>query len=367
MKILIGGDFCPENRAEILLSKGEQIFSIKYRSIWDSADFRIVNLEGPITGSGLKIDKVGRHIRFNPDIMKGIKAMNVTHFSLANNHIMDYGTQGITDTIQYLNQSKVNYFGCHEQAISLLEKNNLQVGVLSFSNKEFSLLENNQGIGACSMDLITMLQKIEAVRKVTSHIIVILHTGLSKYPLPSPEQRRLCRFLIDNGASAVLCQHSHIMGAYESYNNGFISYGQGSFVFELNRKNTLWNKGYSVEFNFENNKQLVNIIPHRQFDDELNIRTLSEAENQEFDELMLKLNQILTDDVLFEKAWQDYLMKVEKYYFNQFFLSGNRIIRKIINLINFKFFLSKNKKNIILNNIRNDEHVEVLKDLLQRG
>ena len=164
--------------------------------------------------------------------------MGVTHFSLANNHILDYGEQGLNDTIANLDNSDINYFGCHSRHIALVEKDNTKVALLSFSNKEFSVMEANNGIGACSMDLINILQKIEEVKKVTEHIIVILHTGLSKQPLPSPEQRKLCRFLIDNGVAAVLCQHSYIMGAYEHYNDGFISYGQGSFVFDLNRSNT---------------------------------------------------------------------------------------------------------------------------------
>lgn len=103
MKIMISGDFCPENRAAELLSNGNQIFSDDYKKIWDSSDFRIVNLEGPITNSNSKIEKVGRHIKFNSSIMNGIDKMGVTHFSLANNHILDYGEQGLNDTIANLN------------------------------------------------------------------------------------------------------------------------------------------------------------------------------------------------------------------------------------------------------------------------
>lgn len=367
MRILIGGDFCPENRAETLLSNGDHIFSAEYRKIWESTDFRIVNLEGAITSSNSKINKVGRHIKFNPHIMNGVKRMGITQFSLANNHIMDYGEQGINDTIHSLKESKIEYFGCHDKKTSILQKNKIKVVILSFSNKEFSLMEDNKGIGACSIDLINILQQIQAAKKITNHIIVILHTGLSKNPLPSPEQRKLCRFLIDTGAAAVLCQHSHIMGAYENYKEGFISYGQGSFVFELNRKNTIWNQGYSVIFQFENNERTVSIIPHKQFDDTLNIRTLTQSEHEKFKESIEKLNRTLKDENLFKKSWEDYLKKVEKYYFNQFLLPDNRIARKLLNLINLKFLFSKNKKNIILNNIRNDEHNEVLKEILQRN
>lgn len=361
---MISGDFCPENRAAELLSNGNQIFSDDYKKIWSSSDFRIANLEGPITNSNSKIEKVGRHIKFNSSIMNGIDKMGVTHFSLANNHILDYGEQGLNDTIANLDNSNINYFGCHSRQVALVEKDNTKVALLSFSNKEFSVMEANNGIGACSMDLINILQTIEEVKNITEHIVVILHTGLSKQPLPSPEQRKLCRFLIDNGVAAVLCQHSHIMGAYEYYKDGFISYGQGSFVFDLNRSNTFWNEGYSIELKVKDNKRNITIIPHKQFDDTLNIRTLTKQEYEGFNRFIEKENSVLKNDLLFKAAWDKYLNEVEKYYFNQFFLPKNRVMKKILNLISFKKLLPKNKKILILNNFRNDEHLEVLKGLM---
>lgn len=224
-------------------------------------------------------------------------------------------------------------------------------------------MEANNGIGACSMDLINMLQKIEEAKQITKHIIVILHTGLSMQPLPSPEQRKLCRFLIDNDVAAILCQHSHIMGAYEYYKDGFISYGQGSFIFGSNI-DSFWNKGYSVFFDIINNHMKIAVIPHKQFDDTINIRTLTQQEYEDFNTSIEKENSILKNDLLFKAAWNKYLNEVEKYYLNQLFLPKNRAMRKLLNLISFKKLLPKNKKILILNNLRNDEHLEVLKGLM---
>lgn len=366
MRILIGGDFCPENRAEELLIKGFDILSGGYREIWNSVDFRIANLEGPITNTNEKINKVGRHIRFNPDIINGLIKMSFTHFSLANNHIMDYGEKGINETISLLDKIGIDYFGCHLKKKSVLRNGKESVSLLSFSNKEFSLMENNGGVGACSMDLINMLRDIEAAKKESNTIIVILHTGLAMNPLPSPEQRRLCRFIIDNGVDAVLCQHSHIMGAYEYYRSGFISYGQGSLVFDLNRKNSVWNQGYSVFIEINKGEKIIKLIPHNQFSDTLNIRTLNQLELDKFNVSMKKINSILSNDMDFNLAWEDYLNKTQDYYFNQFFLPKNRFFRKILNFIKFKTFISRDKKNILLSNLRNDEHAEVLKELLSR-
>lgn len=56
MKVIIGGDFCPENRAKKILANGDQVFLDDNKRIWDLADFRIVNLEGSITNSNSKLE-----------------------------------------------------------------------------------------------------------------------------------------------------------------------------------------------------------------------------------------------------------------------------------------------------------------------
>ena len=54
-----------------------------------------------------------------------------------------------------------------------------------------------------------------------------------------PMLQRYCRKFIEKGASLVLCQHSHCIGAREDYEDGTIIYGQGSFVFHTEYFNNL--------------------------------------------------------------------------------------------------------------------------------
>ncbi len=55
MNVIIGGDFCPENRVKKLLANGDQVFLDDNKKIWDLADFRILNLEGSINNSNSKL------------------------------------------------------------------------------------------------------------------------------------------------------------------------------------------------------------------------------------------------------------------------------------------------------------------------
>lgn len=349
MKIIIGGDFCPESRAEKLLLNKTDIFQPEYRDIWEKHDFRVLNLEGPITSSNSKIKKDGRHIKFHPDIINGINKMNVQVFSLANNHMMDFGIEGISDTIDTLNKNKIIHIGSHSNKFTIIEKDDIKVAILSFSNNEFSLLSDFSGVGVYGINLIDILSTITQAKKQTQNVIVLLHTGLSGYPYPFPNQRELCKFIIDSGANAVLCQHSHTIGAYEYYKNGFISYGQGSFVFDLNRVNSTWNKGYSVIFNYGKDSFSVEILPHKQFDESTQVRLLYGEEKKEFQDEISQYNYVLQNASLLKKEWHSYIKSKRDPLFNQLFLPKNRIIRRLFRNKNLSVFIPNRIKLIILN------------------
>ena len=374
MKILIGGDFCPEYRAEIELTKGNDLFEEKYRSVWNKADYRVLNLEGPITQSENKISKVGRHIKFDPSIVKGLMKMNIDMFSLANNHIMDYGLEGYEETLENLKKAKISYFGCSDKKYKILEKDQIKVALLSFSNKEFSLLSEFEGRGAYPIDLIDILNTMDQIKKITNNIIIILHTGLSKFPYPSPNQKKLCRFLIDKGATSVLCQHSHTIGSYEHYKNGFISYGQGSFVFngnfEYHNKNSVMSKGYSVQFFFDKNGSfLVDIIFNKQFDKSSKVRLPDENETQSLKDEVEEYNYVLNNESLYLKEWESYVKQKENSYFRQYYFSKNKVFNRVFRtrVLKFSRLMSHSKMLVFLNLLRNDEHSELMIELLRNN
>ncbi len=116
--INIAGDLCLENRICSLLSKSQNILTNEFSSFWNDADYRIANLESPITDSNNKILKAGRHIKAPTSVNNGLKKLNIDFFSLANNHIMDYGVQGLTDTIEIIQKSGSQFFwNCSERQI----------------------------------------------------------------------------------------------------------------------------------------------------------------------------------------------------------------------------------------------------------
>lgn len=368
ISINFAGDLCIENNVEKMLSQGNNIISSSFK-FWYESDFRIVNLESPITDSEQKILKTGRCIKASNSITNGLKKLEVTHFSLANNHIMDYGVKGLEDTINALKKIESNYFGIsiknENDNIAYLEKNGVKVAIASFSNNENSISSNFNGTGAVGMNSVKIYNSIQNLLKKNYQIVVILHTGLSGNPLPSPRQKEFCRHLIDIGCKMVLCQHSHIVGSFENYNNGFISYGQGSFAFDLKRENTFWNEGYVVSAQFSQDTFETKIVGLKQFNNENCIRQLDELEKNEFEKKMNEINTCLIDEQLYAEKWSAYVLKKEKYYLREMFFSKNKIVKKIFPNVDFSFLLTNRFKMKLLNFFRNEEHSEIIQEILK--
>ena len=100
MQLIIGGDLVPTQSNIDLFSNGDvnALFGEELLSLWNAADLRILNLEVPITDKEDPIAKCGPNLIAPTSTMKGIKALNPTLITLANNHILDQGSQGLKST-----------------------------------------------------------------------------------------------------------------------------------------------------------------------------------------------------------------------------------------------------------------------------
>ena len=113
MKLLITGDIVPTEKSARLFEDKNflNLFEKDFKEIWKSADYRILNLECPLTNNLNSISKNGALLKANPESIVGIKSLNPNLMLLANNHIMDYGHTGLLDTIDILNKNKIPYTG----------------------------------------------------------------------------------------------------------------------------------------------------------------------------------------------------------------------------------------------------------------
>lgn len=264
MKIIIAGNLYT---ADEFINKN--LIDKSVVDLFETADYRIVNLEAPITANEPKnkILKTGPHLRTSEDtIMPYLKQLKIDAVTLANNHILDYGAKGFNDTFELLKQSKIDYVGAgnnlNEASQTLtLEKDGVHIAVLNFCENEWSIAEVDKP-GANPMNIIDNTNQIKAAKATHDKVICIIHGGHEYYHLPSPRMQKQYRFYVDNGADAIVGHHTHCIGGYEIYNKVPIIYSLGNYLFTKVNSNPEWYKGLVITLKIVQNAPISFALNH---------------------------------------------------------------------------------------------------------
>ncbi|WP_231507838.1 CapA family protein [Bacillus sp. UNC41MFS5] len=265
MQLLIAGDLVPTKSNESLFNSGqiETLIGNKLVEIWQSADMRLVNLEVPLTDQETPIIKNGPNLKASTSTIHGIKNLNPTLVTLANNHILDHGVQGLDSTQNLLNQHKIPFIGAGRNIGEaskpyIVEKDGVSIGIYACADHEFSIA-TQQNHGANPFDPLESLDQIKSLKAKCDYLIVLFHSGKEHYRYPSPYLQKVCRKMVEKGADIVVCQHSHCVGCYENYHDATIIYGQGNFIFDY-FDSEFWRTGLLVKVEITD-KLTVDYIP----------------------------------------------------------------------------------------------------------
>lgn len=257
MKILIGADFVPTDSNVELFSAGkteELVGSDLSQVLKDANTYCIFNLEVPLCDVTEPIPKCGPNLIAPTSTIAGYKSLGVDLLTLANNHILDQGDQGLDSTRKILDQSGIHYLGAGANLAEAARPHffcfaEKKIGVYACAEHEFTIASENTA-GANPFDPLESLDHVEQVKKQCDYVIVLYHGGKEHYRYPSPNLQKVCRKLIDKGANLVVCQHSHCIGCREEYHDGTIVYGQGNFLFD-DGDNEFWNTSLLIQVDEE--------------------------------------------------------------------------------------------------------------------
>ena len=241
MKILFGADLVPTDNTAPDYVKGDvrRLFG-KVCDIAKEYDRFIVNLECALTESENRIKKFGPNLKAPIETAKTIKALGVTDVALANNHVFDFGIEGLRDTQKALEDAGLPYFGIGENDTDsrkpyFIEGDGKKIAIINVCEHEYTYALPNRA-GANPFDPFLTMQDIRAAKAVSDFVIVIYHGGKEYSGYPSPRLLNLCREMVYCGADAVMTQHSHCIGCYEIFEGTPIVYGQGNFNFSYGSK-----------------------------------------------------------------------------------------------------------------------------------
>lgn len=368
MSIIIGADFVPTKSNYDLFESGslQELLGDELSTILAEADYRIFNLESPLTDKISPIKKCGPNLRAPTNTVNGYVAAKVDLFTLANNHILDQGENGLQDTCKILSNNKIKYLGAgvnlSEACTShIFSKNGKYYGIYGCVEHEFSYATIVRA-GANPFDPLESFDQITNLSKQCSYTIVLYHGGKELYRYPSPYLQKVCRKMIEKGADLVICQHSHCLGCYENYRNGTIIYGQGNFLFDYSNHDC-WKTGTLIRIN-DNNK--ISFIPIAKADNKVRLACGKEAEHiiSEFEKRSDEIQQ-----EGFVEAAYDALSKNELYrYFYALGGKGRSILFHVIErLLNRTPDISKWYKKSKLLNIQNAIECEAHRELIITG
>lgn len=201
------------------------------------SDLSILNLETAIGTSGYKQDKLYT-FQSPPASAKAMKDAGFDLVSLANNHAMDFGREGLYETIDLLKQADLDYIGAgtnENEAYRAYSEtiNNHKIDILGFSQvlPAISWYANEDGGLASGYQQDRVIEHIKKSAANCDTTIVYLHWGTERTIQPSAGQRNFAHTMIDAGADIIIGSHPHVLQGMEYYNGKPILYSLGNFLF----------------------------------------------------------------------------------------------------------------------------------------
>ena len=364
MKILVAGDFCPIKRVKPIVENGDyhSIFC-ELESIIKSADFSIVNYECPaVLGDYPPIKKCGPNLSSSSKGIEAIKYAGFNIATLANNHILDFGAQGLMDTANLCSQYNIDTVGVGknlEDASKILykRKDGETLAIINCCEHEFSIAGDDTA-GANPLDPIQQYYKIKEAKQSADYVLVIVHGGHEMYQLPSLRMVDTYRFFIEGGADAVINHHQHCFSGYEFYKGKPIVYGLGNFCFDSSYRNSIWNEGYLAAIDFQVENIYIKIIPYIQNSDNVGIYSIKDQTS--FNDRIHELNQIIADRQKLQEEQKTYYSLSKDGIKLRFEPYTNRIMKGLRSRNLIPSFLSEKKQVEMLNMVDCESHRDKL-------
>jgi len=211
------------------------------------ADVRVVNLETAVTTSAQPSADKGIHYRMHPRNTRVLRAAGIDCSIMANNHVLDWGRGGLTETLRVLREAGIATVGAGqdrrqaERAAVLDAGGSGGVIVVAAGSADSGIPEqwaataNEAGVNLLpdlsDAGFRRLSQALGAVRGATDVAVVSLHWGGNwGYRIPE-RHRRFARRLIDKaGVDIVFGHSSHHPKGVELYRGKPIVYGAGDFI-----------------------------------------------------------------------------------------------------------------------------------------
>ncbi len=215
-------------------------------SLLRSADLTVVNLETAVTSRGQPQPKY-YHFRTNPTAFTALRDAGVGIANMANNHVLDYGRVGLSDTLAAARQAHIPVLGIGANAAAAWSPYVVTVkgvriaflGVSQVAELASSWVATDTRSGeANAINQRRTLAAVRAAKKIADIVVVIMHWGTEGQACPDANQLALAPKLARAGASIIIGSHAHMLQGSGWLGRTFVAYGMANFLW--------WETSYST-------------------------------------------------------------------------------------------------------------------------
>ncbi|GAA1119100.1 CapA family protein [Nocardiopsis metallicus] len=209
-----------------------------------AADLAMVNLETAVTEGGTPVPGKDFVFRAPASALEALDAAGVDVATVANNHGMDFGEDGLLDTLDNGDASPVALVGAGRDideayAPHVAEVNGQSVAMFGATDvlddhliPAWTAGEGKPGLASTKFEMKDrMVQAVSEAADEHDNVVVFLHWGLEGAHCPLPHAPELADDLIAAGATAVVGGHAHVLSPGGFQGNAYVHYGLSNFVF----------------------------------------------------------------------------------------------------------------------------------------
>jgi poly-gamma-glutamate synthesis protein (capsule biosynthesis protein) len=229
LSLLFLGDLMFDRRIRTMAQeRGNDYLFQGLSELLQGQDLVIANLEGPLTGRpsvslGSRRRQKNHYVfNFDPGLARTLKKQHLTLVHLGNNHILDFGREGLEETRRHLELAGIDYFGdplAAEKRWLIKEVASIRLAFISY----------NQFVGH---GVEKTLADLKHARPRAQLVVVYAHWGGEFRREPGERLRRLAHLFIEAGADLIIGSHSHTVQPREAYRGKMIYYSLGNFIFD---------------------------------------------------------------------------------------------------------------------------------------
>jgi hypothetical protein len=346
------------------------LFDSKVLNLFTNSDFNVVNLESPLTNAGDEdqILKMGPNMKASPDTIGVLELLKINLVTLANNHIYDFGKNGLSDTLDLCERSEISSVGAgltlnSASLVYLKEINGLTIGFVNIAENEESSANETHG-GANPMNIIANTRTLHEIRKTADIVILIIHGGHELYYFPSPRMVDQYRYYAEEGASIIVSHHTHCISGFEIHKNVPIFYGLGNFLFENDTDFKGWYEGVLLKLTINQEKKIDwRLIPYKQCKHKLLVELMEDSEKVQIENEILDINEIIADPVKLSEKFNELInsrkVHILSMYSTSYILKYKYLRSAIRKLGMERLFLRKDQLKSILNYSRCESHKDI--------